>query len=127
MTEFTKEEISLCKQVTKRHKKDIEYGDWYLEPKTQRGVLLWDYEDSAYFVGDQCSDTVSLWAISDCLEFLRKEGYMVRLLEYENHSGEKRKECNCYGHKTKGAFSTTSNKDEEACLKAVLAVLGEEK
>jgi len=66
---FTKEEISLCKQIAGRYRKDIEYGDWYIEPGTQKGVLLWDYEDTPYFVGDQCSDTVPLWTISDCLEF----------------------------------------------------------
>ena len=115
----TKEEISLCKQVAERHRKDIEYGDWF----EFKGDILLQKSMHRPEMSDRCTP---LWTISDCLKFLREEGFMVRLIEYEHYrTGIKRIECNCYGHKTKRAFSEQGDKDEEAYLKAVLVVLEE--
>lgn len=127
---MTKEERNLCKQIAKKHRKDIEYGDFYIEPKTQEGVLLWDYEDSRYLVGDQCSDTVPLWTIKDCFEFLR--GRDVDLtLNYFTHVGWW--QVQLWNESSTQAFYSDFNKENknktplEACLKAVLAVLEEKK
>ena len=121
MIESTKEEISLCKQIAEKRRKEIEYADWYWSASYNEPLLA---TDGGFRINEQKHHGVfKIWTIPNCLEFLRKEGYMVRLIEYKNYIGEKRIECNCYGHETKGAFSTRGNKDEEACLKAVLAVL----
>ena len=125
MIEFTKKEISLCKQIAEKYRKEIEYADWYWSTSYNEPLLA---TDGGFKVKEQEHHGVfKIWTIPDCLKFLRKEGFMVRLMEYENHSGIRRIECNCYGHKTKGAFSTQGDKDEVACLKAVLAVLEEGK
>ena len=130
MNKWTKEEISLCKQVAEKYRKDIEYGSWYIEPKTQKGVLLWDYEDTPYFIGDQCSDTVPLWTISDCLDFLAERGlWIIGFQQDENEWSVGFAETDELGMR---AIEETQKWEDgntplEACLKAVLAVLEEKK
>ncbi len=118
---FTKEETSLCKQIVERYEKPIEHGDWFIDMKIGDKPFL------TLSRRVPIDNLIPLWTIKDCLEFLRGEGYLVRLVEYEHYGGVKTITCYCHGHKTKRAFSKQGNKDEEACLKAVLAVLEERK
>ena len=138
MIKFTKEEISLCKQVAEKHRKEVGKGDWYVSEDSDYKtgwsnpmLNINDYEPVKKklpgIFNDKDRNDVPLWTIPNCLEFLRGEGYLVRLVEYEHYGGVKTITCYCYGHKTKGAFSKQGNKDEEACLKAVLVVLEEGK
>lgn len=124
MSEFTKEEISLCKQVAEGYEFPIRMGAFVYDKKRKR-IRINPYKDGICITYHKSE--ITLPTISDCLEFLRGEGYLVRLVEYERYSGVKTITCYCHGHKTKGAFSKQGNKDEEACLKAVLAVLEEKK
>ena len=114
---FTKEEISLCKQVVERHRKEIckgdcvavrSYGD--LSGKTEYKVKLVDAE----FLRESLDVWFPLWTISDCLEFLREREPQ---LEFELVFGDERK---VIFHWTK---TYTGKTPLEACLKAVLAVL----
>ena len=139
---FTKEEISLCKQVAEKYRKEISDGDWFLrnDMKFEYALFLRVGKDliTGYIQGEICfmddmsnvdiKKAIPLWTISDCLEFLRKEGFMVRLVEHEHYrTGKKSIECICYGHETKRDFSEQGDKDEVACLEAVLVVLEEKK
>lgn len=138
----TKEVIRLCKRIAKKHRKDLKVGMyvWREFDKTVQLIYRLDEKEKDiytvilktgklekhYWNNLEGGWFTPLWTIPDCVEFLRKKGFMVRLIEYKNWRGIKRIECNCYGHKTKEAFSTQGNKDEEACLRAVLAVFKKE-
>jgi len=115
---FTKEEISLCKQIAEKHRKRIVFGIWFhdLEDPEHLPFLWCNLTDEL-----KRRSAVPLWTISDCLEFLRGKGYRVDILETEG-----RYETfivKCHGHKTKLVIYQHSNTPLEACLKAVLAVL----
>lgn len=123
---FTKEETSLCKQVAERHKKTIEYGDWYFIKEHKPAVpMLWTR-------GDDCGydDAIPILTISDCLEFLAERGlYLLGL----NQSDECEFSCGFCETDDLGMRPSVENATWvdgetplEACLKAVLAVLEEE-
>lgn len=126
---FTKEEVSLCKQVAERHRKDIEYGDWMIIEGDPHVV-------PTLFIGQDFPKTkrtmLPLWTITDCLGFLKEKGYRVRLdedkdVELINKTIELDPfSVSCYGHKSKRSFFRYGKTLIEACLKAVLAVLEEE-
>ena len=149
---FTKEEISLCKQIAEKHKKDIKRGDWYAaemfcpvkDIKAHLKMMGNDYIEIGkrkYSIGLRTEISIMtperqlnaiwfpLWAISDCLEFLRERGWwLYKLIEViggdgfwcaitnpsENLGGRNR-------------FERHGKTALEACLKAVLAVLEEGK
>ena len=120
---FTKEEISLCKQVAKRYMKPLEYGSWY------------EFEGNMYLVvskdGGVMDDTVTpLWTISDCLEFLEKKGYgriisfiHYIFLQFGNRCWTFTAENIITSNNFKRARGEKANTKLEACLKAVLVVL----
>lgn len=127
---FTKEEIRLCKQVAGRHRKPLEYGDRYLAiPKNKKAVeeiCLYDAkidENSLVFSSDIIT-TVLLWTISDCLEFLRKNigvWYELKGITHGPPYNEPMKDFIFRAYK----IETFAKTPLEACLKAVLAVVGE--
>ena len=117
---FTKEEVSLCKQVAERHRKEIKYGDWSLN---EGGFIkVWPYRHNCKRI-----ELIPLWTISDCLEFLKERGYRINLhenvltdgIEITLNHPERVEDITNYIYKGKTPL--------EACLKAVLAVLEEEK
>lgn len=111
---FTKEEVSLAKQVAERWRKEIEYGDWFLN---EGGfVKVWPYRHNCKRI-----DVIPLWAISDCLELLR-ENPRIQIVEivWDIMKFKAYVLVRPLGtHKGETVL--------EACLKAVLAVLGDEK
>ena len=116
---FTKEEISLCKQVAKKYKKEIEYGDWYLNqhdkkvfPHLYRLNLLTFVKE----VGNK--HIIPLWTISDCLEFLREKKKVIELWIAGRGSN--------WICRIKGQKWWKGKTPLEALLKAILAVLGDE-
>jgi len=127
---FTKEEISLCKQVAEKERKPLEYGSWYLiipkDKKAVEEICLYDSKiDESFLVFSRdTTTTVPLWSISDCLEFLRERGYRVRIDE-EITPLSLSSNVKCYGHKSNIAVCKFGTTPLEACLKAVLAVLEE--
>ena len=125
---FTKEEISLCKQVAEKHRKDIEHGDWM--------IIEGDpHEVPALYIGQDFPVTkrtmLPLWTISDCLEFLReKGGFIVNAHDDIGDSFSIEIET-ANGHWKGTRWLKTRKKFIgkgllEVCLKAVLAVLEEE-
>ena len=112
---FTKEEIILCKQVAEKHRKFIEYGDWY------------EFKGKSYLKSISNSLTpawhIPLWTISDCLEFLRKKDYRINLHENVLTNGievilnhpKRIEDITNYVYKGKTPL--------EACLKVVIEVL----
>lgn len=124
MTKFTKEEISLCKQIAEKHKKKrLELGDWYL-------LKLLHEKEQIRLYGNQkpwiilTKDFIPLWTISDCLEFLRKRGWALC-----NHYDDL-KDKNVvilFGRGESELLEGKGKADNEACLKAVLAVIKESK
>jgi len=125
---FTKEEISLCKQVAEKHMKPIEYGDWLLN---EGGFAkVWPYRHNCKRI-----DVIPLWTIPDCLEFLRKRNFEMSLCYFNKFSGYR---IQIWKPEITQAFYSDYDLDRsleqcthktplEACLKAVSAVLEEEK
>lgn len=120
----TPEEISLCKQVAKRHRKEIKKGDWYNDLNVVGGNLdLCDRNAGFYYrYLNENEKIVPLWTISDCLEFLIKR---VNQIDIGQIKGEV---SYCYIYDGfKGIEETREGKTLlEACLKAALVVLEEE-
>jgi len=128
--EFTKEEISLCKQIAKKHRKEIARGDYYVgwRDKKNRQVLALSHEVFTF------ESLIPLWTMSDCLEFLRKKDFLY--IEISSPGVDE-----LFGENwqviTKHKDTPTdcsiayviqyANTPLEACLKAVLAVLEEGK
>ncbi len=111
--DFTKEEISLCKQVAEKHRKELVYGDWFIS--YDGGIKL----KALHQKGHRHEENIPLWTISDCLEFLIRKP-RVRTVEvvcdFKTFSVSIRPYGTFYG-----------NTSLEAYLKAVLAVLDEGK
>ena len=152
MINFTKEEISLCKQVVEKYRKNIVRGDWYAaemfcpvkDIKAHLKMMGNDYVEigkKKYSIGLRTEISIMtperqlnaiwfpLWTISDCLEFL----------EEKTTDWSLDKDIDREGRQT-GKFSfwwmpSPKYKDNyrlgktilEACLKAVLAVLEDNK
>lgn len=107
---FTKEEISLCKQVREKHRKEIKYGDWSLN---EGGfVKVWPYRYNCKRI-----ELIPLWQIPDCLEFLKGRFRKLRVCSDDEFEVEYWLKSGCYYQYGKTPL--------EACLKAVLAVLEE--
>ena len=153
MMEFTEEEISLCKQVAEKHKKEIGHGDWiyirkkriicgiplmevclvdgnYLIPKKDT-MLMEKYLINEFGFSDEGYRQISrlgwfpLWTISDCLKFLRKKDYRINLHENVLTNGI---EVILNHPKRIEDITNYVYKGKtplEACLRAVLAVLEE--
>ncbi len=126
MSEITKEEVSLCKQIAEKHRKNIEYGAWLLNPGGFAKV--WPYRNDCNRI-----DVIPFWTISDCLEFLEEKECTYILYFYSEASFDSEK---VWHEKRKGWYELSLfdfRKHEkqlfigetrlEACLKAVLAVL----
>lgn len=129
---FTKEEISLCKQVAKKHKKEIKRGNWILDEhgevrlieRIQGEILSAGGNDSIRFVSHYNPDVTPLWTISDCLEFLRERKWCIEfsyiceprvVISYVQPKKESKR------------FQLEGDTALEVYLKAVLAVLEEGK
>ena len=121
MIEFTKEEISLCKQVAEKHRKEMREGDWIAHVNSDEPNLVRDKESIPYLNNEF---QVPLWTISDCLEFLEKEGFNqdFHFKRFKNGNWSFTAEDNKY-KKVRGEGETK----RASCLKAVLAVLVEGK
>jgi len=134
MIKFTKEEISLCKQVAEKWRKPIKIGDWII-PKSYDGkpsIILRIYENTPlhyfftpfdntgeeYILGYLEVD-FPLWTISDCLEFFEKRDYQV---EIKRVADSWFIEIWKIGHKAESIKEWIA-KLLEACLKAVIEVL----
>ncbi len=115
---FNKKERSLCRKIAEKHRKDVEYGDWF------------EWGDSIPIVASgnmrQRKDLTPLWTISDCLEFLMKlksfRAYFV-----ETYNDKTRLLCVNYWDQQDRVIMKNGKTTLEACLKAVLAVLEETK
>lgn len=117
---FTKEEISLCKQVAEKHRKDIARGDYYVggRDKKNRQILALSHEVLKF------ESLIPLWTISDCLEFLREKGYTLETHEDILPSKDVYIEVHKHiGEMDMGHIHGRGKTDLEACLKVVLVVL----
>jgi len=137
MIKFTDEEISLCKQVAEKHRKEIRKGDWAIQPDRANIPLLVVDTQMEYITlslnytathDTACKSLTPLWTIFDCLEFLRerKPQLEFELLFQTGYETEPTKphEWQLIFHWTEMILGKTPL---EACLKAVLAVLEEGK
>lgn len=140
---FTKEEISLCKQVAEKYRKEINKGDWILlqeilcliisSNENEIGYIEYNHDElisyliltgtkrnKEKFVQTQSKKWFPLWTISDCLEFFEEQGYSferaIQLGSIFDVSF-----ISVKGTTKKGSGDTIL----EACLKAILAVLKE--
>ena len=127
MIKFTKEEISLCKQVMEKHRKDIEYGDWYWSTSHNKPLIV----IAGGFRADEQKHfgVFKIWTISDCLEFFEEKGFnhIYGFIHFKDgtwtFTAENSIEDNQY-KRTRGEKASTLL---EACLKAVIEVLKNEK
>jgi len=125
---ITKEEISLCRQIAEKYRKEIIKGDWWHRNKGENPgypaeVVLVIGEGTAAVFNDISNHKrlyhhgFPFWTISDCLEFLDKRMYTferaVQLGSIFNVSF-----ISVDGKQKKGSGDTML----EACLKAVLAI-----
>jgi len=132
---FTKEEISLCRQVAKKHRLKIEYGDWYWSSAYPKILLAMDYGFKP--TEQEFAGVFKIWTISDCLEFLNKHGWNAVTLSWRMEQiGDKPEIAYCeiihdnfYEAEEKKALNHVKDFETKtlfaACLKAVLAVLEE--
>ena len=120
MKEHTQEVINLCKQIAKKHRKEIVRGDYYTHvgDRTKLAVLNIGHESLSF------ENMIPLWTISDCLEFFEKIGLNqeFNFKRFNNGNWRFTAEDNKY-RKIRGEGETRLS----ACLKAVLAILGEGK
>jgi len=123
---FTKEEISLCKQVAENYRKKIKRGDWIIDDKGEvclienidkDNTMMAGYGKNIRYFSLDYSEIIPLWTISDCLEFLREKFQKLRVCSDGKFETE-------YWLKD-GCHYEYGETPLEACLKAVLAVLGE--
>ncbi len=128
---FTKEEISLCKQIAEKHRKEVEYGDWFIMPSDPHlfPTVLESSPAHKLWQSEINKKAIPLWTISDCLEFLKSKSFYGGLLDrgkyyVANYTkaiiGEDNEDLSIR------VRSGTANTPLEACLKAAIAVLGEE-
>ncbi|TES91643.1 MAG: hypothetical protein E3J87_07370 [Candidatus Cloacimonadota bacterium] len=119
---FTKEEISLCKQVAEKWRKKIEYGDWFIDFNE---VKLKTFSGKGY----REEDWLPLWTISDCLEFLEQKGFnhIFSFICYKDGEWTFTAESSVVGNPFKKIRGEKAKTPLEACLRAVLAVLEEGK
>ena len=125
MNKFTKEEISLCKQVIEWYEKEIEFGDWYYE-KDSDDIFLCEETNGQYVF----PNLIPLWTISDCLEFLKSKTFYGRISDIgANYEAVYKKTIIGENDEdlSKVIWIRNTKTPLEACLKAVLAVLEEEK
>ena len=123
--EFNKEEISLCKQVTEKHRKPIKYGDWYWSKSHNKPLIAiaggFKANDQKHF------GVFKIWTISDSLEFLRERCKDHVLLIHEEGLDDDDEEWYLWFDEYKETQQWDKGKTPlEACLKVVLAVLEEE-
>ncbi len=116
--EITKEEISLCEQIAEKYRKEVKYGDWYINYDVE--IRLKGYAGKGY----RDDEAIPLWTISDCLEFFEKVGLNqeFHFKHFNNGGWSFTAEDNKY-RKIRGEGETRLS----ACLKAVLAVVEESK
>jgi len=130
---FTKEEISLCKQVAEKQWKEIEYGDWIQHEGRKERVVLVD-ADIMIEISDAYIDKahiIPLWTISACLQFLRERNFVYTCSDHQGllprvkfpTAVEIARPTKSY----RGKSLFHGKAPLEACLKAVLAVLEEGK
>ena len=137
MNKWSKEEVSLCKQVAEKHRKDVSKGDWWHRNKGNypTEIVLVQRSGSADLFNDinkharLHSHGFPLWTISDCLEFLREKDYRLCLGTEERTSQIWTFSfVNMNKHLNDNFYITGNGKTPlTACLKAVLAVLEETK
>lgn len=129
--EFTKEEISLCKQVAEKYRKYIEYGSWFLNAWGKVSCAC----GYSYPVNrpvrreNENPKWIALWTISDCLEFLAERGlWIIGFQQDEDEWSVGFAETDELGMRALEETQkwTDGETPLEACLKAVLAVLEEE-
>ncbi len=127
---FTEEEISLCTQIAEKHRKKIEYGDWYadqvlvMNQETRKGdpmpIVVLCTNKFGKSIGE-----VPLWTISDCLEFLRERCEDHVFLSHDEDDDE---EWYLWFDEYKKTQQMGKGKTLlEVCLKVVLTVLEEGK
>lgn len=142
---FTKKEISLCKQVAERHRRKIKTGDWLLDETgdvclaekikkefaTMFDVITISREVDSFssfrYVSQGNPDITPLWTISDCLEFLKEKG--LEWVDVRIHYPDTSVVIWARRVKDLDQMKNYETGDTllEACLKAVLTILKEEK
>ena len=127
MSKFNPKEISLCKQVAEKHRRDMKCGDWFYHVEDE-SCYVWIMDGRART--DIPEVWFPLWTISDCILWLREKGFRYsredyRVIDLDSSelvqiiiSGGKKKYCR---RKLEGKTPLI------ACLKAVLAVLEDSK
>jgi len=139
---FTKIEISLCEQIAEKHRRNLKIGMyvWRKFCKSVQLIYRLDKEDKEIYTvilkGKKLNHLywnnlkggwlTPLWALSDCLEFLKGRNYDCIL--YSNRSQLRwYLKFNIYPLVSSMEILNGGKTPLEVCLKAVLAVLEEEK
>ncbi len=115
---FTKEEISLCKQVVEKHRKDITRGDWYVYTSYEKNNAILHLSHTPITF----DSLTPLWTISDCLEFFGKQKYHFESLSEDDMCLF---EVNILCPDRTGGIITKGGTALGTLLKAVLAMVEE--
>ena len=144
MIKFTKEEISLCKQVANTgERRALRFGDFwfYSEPGSEQRIHVVSGKEAVVsLMEQQILDCFPLWTISDCLEFLESKGWQVLGITWQEVAIKIMPFTARMSDPGKGDYAVVMQSPEKrsarmfkgttrlcACLKAVLAVLEEGK
>ena len=138
MIKFTKEEISLCKQVAEKWRKEIDWGDIVdgkkgigivatisVSPHGKKTIFIDCYQGKIPHYEEKEENLIPLWTISGCLEFLRERAFYLEGLcqtdecEHEICISEM-DDMGVVRHSERRFQGKT---ELEACLKTVKAVL----
>ena len=128
---FTDEEIRLSKLIAEKERKEIKYGDWYLM-KGESQVLLHDnhLKGTIHKYAKEMKSLTPLWTLSDAIEWLKKN--IKNFESVELTEGKDDHEI-CWWRVAPDDPSGIIPKSYqgctllEACLKAILEILKEEK
>ncbi len=129
---FTPEQINLCKQIAEKYRKEMQYGDWYwheCEP-TLENPFLWTTKDMYAYATGEKKYILPLWTVSDCLEFLKSRIFYGSISDVGAYYEASYKKVVIGENDEDKSILVGSGVCEtplEACLKAVIEVLKNER
>ena len=125
---FTDIEIDLCRKIAEKHRKEIKYGDWfYWEYGGTQPALCNDGGTLHYQRYKNKKKSFPLWTISDCVLWLKERYDDVNLMSIQDIWEIQVYDAYNRVHYPKLLKDIKGKTPLEALLKAVLAVLKEEK
>lgn len=121
MSEITKEEISLCRQIAEKYRKEIKRRQYFYN--SHRRGIQWSGEDGQA----PASWAIPFWTISDCLKWLKERYDDVSIGSIENEWDAQVDDAYDKVHHPEFLEDIRGKTPLEVCLKVILIVVEEKK